>query len=87
MDRLKPWHTLTGRQHFFLDHEWMSELGEMLLSTRPPLDIAGTFGDQRKPEMGERQLVARFLTPHSKCSIHRSTKTTCTCSTSSEAGR
>ncbi|MGH9094256.1 MAG: molybdopterin-dependent oxidoreductase, partial [Acidimicrobiales bacterium] len=27
VDRLKPWHTLTGRQHFFIDHDWMAELG------------------------------------------------------------
>jgi nitrate reductase alpha subunit len=70
VERLKPWHTLTGRQHFLLDHEWVAELGEMLPVYRPPLDIAGTFGDQRRPELGERQLVARFLTPHSKWSIH-----------------
>ena len=24
VERLKPWHTLTGRQHFYLDHDWMS---------------------------------------------------------------
>jgi len=70
VERLKPWHTLTGRQHFLLDHEWVAELGEMLPVFRPPLDIAGTFGDQRRGELGERQLVARFLTPHSKWSIH-----------------
>ena len=23
IERLKPWHTLTGRQHFYLDHDWM----------------------------------------------------------------
>ena len=27
VERLKPWHTLTGRQHFFLDHDWMTEAG------------------------------------------------------------
>ena len=30
VERLKPWHTLTGRMHFFLDHDWMTELGEQL---------------------------------------------------------
>src|SRR4029079_3604756 len=30
VERLKPWHTLTGRQHFFLDHDWMAEMGEQL---------------------------------------------------------
>ena len=70
VERLKPWHTLTGRQHFFVDHEWMAELVEMLPTYRPPLDLGGTFGDQRRADLGEEQLVARFLTPHSKWSIH-----------------
>ena len=26
VERLKPWHTLTGRMHFFLDHDWMRDL-------------------------------------------------------------
>ena len=33
VERLKPWHTLTGRQHFYLDHDWMTELGEACRST------------------------------------------------------
>jgi len=70
VDRLKPWHTLTGRQHFFLDHDWMAELGEMLPTYRPPLGIAETFGDQRRGGPDHPQLVARYLTPHSKWSIH-----------------
>ena len=70
VERKKPWHTLTGRQHFLLDHDWVAEMGEMLPVYRPPLDISGTFGDQSRPDLGERQLVARFLTPHSKWSIH-----------------
>ncbi|MDA8315388.1 MAG: nitrate reductase subunit alpha [Actinomycetota bacterium] len=70
VDRLKPWHTLTGRQHFFLDHDWMAELGECLPTYRPPLGIAATFGDQRRGDAGSPQLVARYLTPHSKWSIH-----------------
>ena len=70
VERLKPWHTLTGRQHFFLDHDWMAELGEMLPTYRPPLDLLATFGDPSQAQLGEHQLVARFLTPHSKWSIH-----------------
>ncbi|HLI14696.1 MAG TPA: nitrate reductase subunit alpha [Acidimicrobiales bacterium] len=69
VERLKPWHTLTGRQHLFLDHDWVAELGEMLPTYRPPLDLVAAFGDQRRPGTGP-QLVARFLTPHSKWSIH-----------------
>ena len=67
----KPWHTLTGRQHFFLDHDWMAELGEQLPIYRPPLDMhahvrrpAGR-GRRRRPEV-----TVRYLTPHSKWSIH-----------------
>ncbi|MDA8294523.1 MAG: nitrate reductase subunit alpha [Actinomycetota bacterium] len=70
VDRLKPWHTLTGRQHFLLDHDWMAELGESLPTYRPPLSIAETFGDQRRGDTERPQLVARYLTPHSKWSIH-----------------
>src|SRR5699024_11310435 len=35
VERNKPWHTLTGRLHFFLDHEWMQEYGEGLPTYRP----------------------------------------------------
>jgi nitrate reductase alpha subunit len=35
VERRKPWHTLSGRQHFYLDHEWMLELGEQLPVFRP----------------------------------------------------
>ena len=70
VDRLKPWHTLTGRQHFLVDHEWMAELGELLPTYRPPLDVGAIFGDQRGDSEGTPQLVARYLTPHSKWSIH-----------------
>ncbi|MEV0622832.1 nitrate reductase subunit alpha [Nonomuraea sp. NPDC050404] len=57
----KPWHTLTGRMHFFLDHEWMHEYGEALPIYRPPLDLAALFGESG---------TLRYLTPHSKWSIH-----------------
>lgn len=70
VERKKPWHTLTGRQHFFIDHEWMAELGEMLPTYRPPLDLVASFGELRRADLGENQLVARYLTPHSKWSIH-----------------
>ncbi|MFG1976597.1 nitrate reductase subunit alpha [Nonomuraea fuscirosea] len=57
----KPWHTLTGRMHFFLDHEWMHEYGEALPIYRPPLDLAALYGESG---------TLRYLTPHSKWSIH-----------------
>ncbi|GAA1594289.1 nitrate reductase subunit alpha [Kribbella karoonensis] len=70
VERLKPWHTLTGRQHFFLDHDWMAELGENLPVYRPPLDMAALFAEPRIGEMTELGLTVRYLTPHNKWSIH-----------------
>ena len=50
VERLKPWHTLTGRMHFLLDHDWMHEFGETLPIYRAPLDMHRLFGE---PELGE----------------------------------
>ncbi|MFG1674090.1 nitrate reductase subunit alpha [Micromonospora sp. NPDC049282] len=69
-ERLKPWHTLTGRQHFFLDHDWMHEAGEALPIFRPPLDMHRLFGEPRLGRTGELEITVRYLTPHSKWSIH-----------------
>ncbi len=70
VERLKPWHTLTGRQHFYLDHDWMTELGEGLPVYRPPLNMAALFGEPRPGEVSEAGVTVRYLTPHSKWSIH-----------------
>ena len=70
VERLKPWHTLTGRQHFFLDHDWMSELGESLPVFRPPLNMQALFGEPEVGSTGELGITVRYLTPHSKWSIH-----------------
>ncbi len=70
VERLKPWHTLTGRQHFFLDHDWMAELGEWLPVYRPPLNMHELFGEPQAGETGELGIAVRYLTPHSKWSIH-----------------
>nr|GLK41015.1 hypothetical protein GCM10017611_78900 [Rhodococcus wratislaviensis] len=71
IEELKPFHTLTGRMHFFLDHDWIEELGEQLPIYRPSLDMARLF---EGPELGTRRdgigLAVRYLTPHSKWSIH-----------------
>ncbi|WP_405216290.1 nitrate reductase subunit alpha [Agrococcus sp. Ld7] len=78
VEHLKPWHTLTGRQHFYLDHDWMEELGENLPIYRPPLDMHRLFGDAQigavseatGPGAGQAEVAVRYLTPHSKWSIH-----------------
>ncbi|MFL6132147.1 MAG: nitrate reductase subunit alpha, partial [Nocardioidaceae bacterium] len=74
VERLKPWHTLTGRQHFYLDHDWMTELGESLPVYRPPLNMGALFSE---PDLGstgvahgQLSVTVRYLTPHNKWSIH-----------------
>jgi len=76
VERKKPWHTLTGRMHFYLDHDWMTELGEGLPVYRPPLNMAALFAE---PVLGTvsdgsggqvEGLTVRYLTPHNKWSIH-----------------
>ncbi len=69
VERAKPWHTLSGRQHFYLDHAWMLELGDGLPAFRPPLDHRRLFGDQGAGD-GRLEITLRYLTPHSKWSIH-----------------
>ncbi|MEU2616667.1 nitrate reductase subunit alpha [Streptomyces sp. NPDC007157] len=67
---LRPWHTLTGRQHFFLDHDWIHELGEALPVYRPPLDMNRLLGEPRLGPDGQREMTVRHLTAHDKWSIH-----------------
>ncbi|MGN6166900.1 MAG: nitrate reductase subunit alpha [Solirubrobacteraceae bacterium] len=69
VEREKPWHTLSGRMHFYLDHSWMLELGEGLPVYRPPLHHRATFGDQGVGD-GRPELVLNYITPHSRWSIH-----------------
>jgi len=76
VERLKPWHTLTGRQHFYLDHDWMTELGEGLPVFRPPLNMQALFDENALGHVGEVDgaaglgVTVRYLTPHNKWSIH-----------------
>jgi len=66
-----PWHTLTGRQHFYLDHEVMLDFGEGLPLYRPPLGILpfqskdASVGDENS-----QTVMVRYLTPHQKWGIH-----------------
>ncbi len=48
----------------------MAELGECLPTYRPPLNLAAISGYPEIGEHGESHVVVRYLTPHSKWSIH-----------------
>ncbi len=68
VERNKPWHTLTGRQHMFLDHDWMQEIGENMPVFRPPLNLHRLDGNLKTGN--GKEVLVRYLTPHSKWSIH-----------------
>jgi nitrate reductase / nitrite oxidoreductase, alpha subunit len=71
VDHLIPWRTLSGRQHLYLDHEWMLELGEAMPAYRPPVDAGQLEGLAGHPDAEEGvEVTVRYLTPHSKWSIH-----------------
>jgi len=70
IDHMIPFRTLTGRQSFYLDHEWMLDYGEGMATYRPPVDLHAYVADPQLREEGRPEVVLRFLTPHSKWSIH-----------------
>ncbi|MFV0407304.1 MAG: nitrate reductase subunit alpha, partial [Propioniciclava sp.] len=56
-ERLKPWHTLSGRMHFFLDHDWMIDAGEQMPIFRPPLNMSRAYGEPELGPNGEKEIV------------------------------
>lgn len=70
VERRIPWRTLTGRQHFFLDHELLAEFGEQLAVYKPPLVHVPFRHRKQRPDVKGRELVLMYLTPHNKWSIH-----------------
>lgn len=70
VDRLIPWRTLTGRQHFYLDHELMLEFGEELPIFKAPLRKAAFYNKDNRPDIKGKELKLRYLTPHYKWSYH-----------------
>jgi nitrate reductase / nitrite oxidoreductase, alpha subunit len=70
IERKKPFHTLTGRQQFYVDHDWFIGMGESLPVYRPPLNMSALFGEAPVGELNELGVSVRYLTPHNKWSIH-----------------
>ncbi len=69
VEKLVPWRTLTGRQHFYLDHELYILYGENL-PTYKPSPKPDSYGDLKETLKGEKALVLNYLTPHGKWHIH-----------------
>lgn len=70
VERLVPFRTLTGRQHFYLDHEMYIAFGEHL-PTYKPSPRPEAYGDLRETLKGQPNAKAlNVLTPHGKWHIH-----------------
>src|SRR5512139_675753 len=64
-----PFRTLTGRVHFYQDHEWFLDFGEGSCTFKPPVDFRAheivPASVRAKPH-----LTLAWITPHSKWGIH-----------------
>jgi nitrate reductase alpha subunit len=69
VERLVPWRTLTGRQHFYLDHEMYIAFGENL-PTFKPSPKPEVFGELKETLKDGNAKVLNCLTPHGKWHIH-----------------
>ena len=67
---LIPWRTLTGRQQFYQDHEWMRDFGESLCVYKPPINTKTIDPVIDRFASGRKQVVLNWITPHQKWGIH-----------------
>lgn len=67
---LIPWRTLTGRQQFYQDHEWMRDFGESLCVYKPPINTKTITPVIDELGKGRKQVVLNWITPHQKWGIH-----------------
>jgi len=69
VERLVPWRTLTGRQHFYLDHPGFIAYGEAL-PTYKPKPGPDVVRDLSASGNARPSLQLNYLTPHGKWGIH-----------------
>ncbi|MCU4716956.1 nitrate reductase subunit alpha [Halapricum hydrolyticum] len=55
----EPWPTFTGRQQYYIDHDWFLEYGEQLPTHKRPPE-----------QQDQREYPLRYNTPHGRWSIH-----------------
>jgi nitrate reductase alpha subunit len=70
VEQLVPWRTLTGRQHFYLDHEQYLAWGEHLPVYKPRPDHAMLSETEQTRLEGQAGRLFNYITPHGKWSIH-----------------
>ncbi len=68
-EALVPWRTLTGRQHFYLDHPGYIDFGEHL-PTYKPKPMPTEYADLRFSGGEGKTIMLNYLTPHGKWHIH-----------------
>ncbi|HNR32520.1 MAG TPA: molybdopterin-dependent oxidoreductase, partial [Candidatus Hydrogenedentes bacterium] len=69
VEALVPWRTLTGRQHFYLDHQMYLQYGEHL-PTYKPKPLPTEYADMRFSKEAGPTKTLNYLTPHGKWHIH-----------------
>jgi nitrate reductase alpha subunit len=69
VEALVPWRTLTGRQHFYLDHPLYLQFGEHLPTYKPKPRPAQSADLRISREVGATKQL-NYLTPHGKWHIH-----------------
>jgi len=69
VETMVPWRTLTGRQHYYLDHPGYIQFGEHL-PTYKPKPTATQYGDMGIDKAVGPSKMLNFLTPHGKWHIH-----------------
>ncbi len=70
VEHLVPWRTLTGRQHFYLDHQKYLEWGEHLPVYKPRPDHSMLSETEQTLVEGQAGRLFSYITPHGKWSIH-----------------
>ena len=65
-----PWRTITGRQQFYQDHEWMRDFGENMVGYKPPINTKTTQEIMNKKPNGNKEILLNWITPHQKWGIH-----------------
>ncbi len=67
---LIPWRTLTGRQQFYQDHQWMRAFGEGLCLYKPAVNLKTTAPLHNHKPNGNTEILLNWITPHQKWGIH-----------------
>ncbi len=68
-EKLVPWRTLTGRQHFYLDHPGYIQFGEHFPTYKPKPGVQQFSDLSFSKEVSETKQL-NYLTPHGKWHIH-----------------